>query len=114
MTPSLHVRIGLGFHPENLCHKDMVILNGALGRGNDAQRAPPPLPPTVEAFAQKTTHGAHSPPKTEACIPFNHDTSYRKKSDIAQGTSEHPSTRPHHQSSVGPVSLLRRRGEPLS
>jgi hypothetical protein len=55
MTPSSHVHKGMGFHPGISCCKNMVTLNGALNRESDAPRAPPPLPPTVEAYARNFT-----------------------------------------------------------
>jgi hypothetical protein len=37
MTLLSHVHRGLGFHPRNLCYKDVVVLNGALSKESDAR-----------------------------------------------------------------------------
>jgi hypothetical protein len=135
MTPSSHVHKGLGFHPGISCCKNMVTLNGALNRKSDAPRAPPPLPPTVEAYARNftipvirsrlktveayarnfTIPAARSRLKTVARC--NHDASTRK-SPASPETP--PRTTSKHQTALDPTTKVvpdqhrRRRGAPPS
>jgi hypothetical protein len=131
MTPSSHVRKGLGFHPGISCCKNMVTLNGALNKESNAPRAPPPLPPTVEAYSRNftipaarsrlktveayarnfTIPTAHSRLKTVARC--NHDASTRKSPTSPETPPRHhqqapKSPRPHHQGGAGPASPSKR------
>jgi hypothetical protein len=108
MTLSPHVHRGTGFHPGNPCHKDMLILNGALSRESDTPMALSPLPPIVETFARNTTPAAHSP---RPATLLSHDTSAGRSPAQLEAPPQHHQQAPADPTITAVSNQHHRRGE---